>query len=75
MRGELDLASLSSAELTEYQALIGSLMSRVDWMIKRLGIFAAEGQAILDGARDENDLVKSLRASPDANPGAGAAHK
>jgi hypothetical protein len=41
----------------------------------RLGIFAAEGQAILDGARDENDLVKSLRASPDANPGAEAAHK
>jgi hypothetical protein len=75
VRGGIDLASLSPAELTEYQALIGSLMSRVDWMIKRLGIFAAEGQAILDGARDENDLVKSLRASPDANPGAEAVHK
>jgi hypothetical protein len=38
-------------------------------MIKRLGIFAAQGRAILEGARDENDLTRRLLASPDANPG------
>jgi hypothetical protein len=68
IRGGIDLAALSPAELTEYQALIGTLMSRVDWMIKRLRIFAAEGRAILDGARDENELTTILHASPEANP-------
>jgi hypothetical protein len=67
VRGEIDLAALSPAELTEYQALIGTVMSRVDWMIKRLGIFAAMGRAILDGARDDNDLARRALASPDAD--------
>jgi hypothetical protein len=70
IRGGIDLAALSPAELTEYQTLIGALMSRVDWMIKRLRIFAAEGRAILEGAGDEKELTKRLTASPDANPSA-----
>jgi hypothetical protein len=73
LRGNFDLAALSPAELTEYQALIGTALSRVDWMIKRMHLMALEGRAILDGARDESDLAKAVFASPQANSGANSA--
>jgi hypothetical protein len=53
-----DLASLSAAELTEYQALIGSLINHTDYLIVRLRAFGAECRAILDGVRDENELIE-----------------
>jgi hypothetical protein len=62
--GGLDLASLSPAELTEYQTLIGTLISRVDWMIRRMRLLDIEGRAILNGARDESDLMKAIFAPP-----------
>jgi hypothetical protein len=63
---DLPSAALLPAELTEYQTLIGILMSRVDWMIKRMRLLDIEGRAILDGARDESDLTKSIFASPES---------
>jgi hypothetical protein len=64
--GGVDLAALSPAELSEYQVLIGTLMSRVDWMLRRLRLLAVLSQAILDGARDETDLIRAIRAAPSA---------
>jgi len=55
---QVDLDVLSPGEVTEYQALIGTLMSRVDWLGLRLGIFGDQCRAILDGARDEKDLTR-----------------
>jgi hypothetical protein len=61
--GKVDLATLSSPELIEYQALLGTLISRVDWMIRRMRLFATECRAILDGAHDEADLLKAVSAT------------
>jgi hypothetical protein len=66
--GGVDLAALSPAELSEYQALIGTLMSRVDWILRRLRLLALLSQTILDGARDETDLMKAVQAVP-GDPG------
>jgi hypothetical protein len=41
-------------------------MSRVDWMIKQMRLLDIEGRTILDGARDESDLTKSIFASPES---------
>ncbi|HEY4750500.1 MAG TPA: hypothetical protein VIH60_08940 [Steroidobacteraceae bacterium] len=73
LRGNFDLAALSPAELTEYQALIATTRSRVEWMIRRMHLMAVEGRAILDGARDESDLAKAVFASPEADSGASSA--
>ena len=61
--GKVDLATLSSPELIEYQALLGTVIGRVDWMILRMRLFATQCRAILDGARDEADLVKRVSAT------------
>jgi hypothetical protein len=71
--GGVDLAGLSPEELSEYQVLIGTLMSRVDWMLRRLRLLAVQAQSILDGARDESDMIKAIQAAPSgpAEPGVG----
>jgi hypothetical protein len=69
----VDIRALSLPELTEYQALIGRLINRIEWMDMRLRVFGAQCRAILDGVRDENEMF--LRANPstvgfvDPNPG------
>jgi hypothetical protein len=55
-----DLASLSLAELTEYQALVGNLINRTDYLIIRLRFVGAECRAILDGVQDENEMVDAI---------------
>ena len=62
--GGVDLAALSPAELSDYQVLIATLMSRVDWMLRRLRLLGVLSQAILDGARDETQLMKAVQAAP-----------
>jgi hypothetical protein len=62
--GGVDLAALSPAELSEYQVLVGTLMSRVDWILRRLRLLGTLSQAILDGARDETDMIKAIQAAP-----------
>jgi hypothetical protein len=39
-------------------------MSRVDWMLRRLHLLGVLSQAILDGARDETDLMKAVQGAP-----------
>ena len=55
-----DLASLSPAELTEYQALVANLINRTDYLIIRLRFVDAECRAILDGVRDENEMIDAV---------------
>jgi len=55
-----DLASLSTADLTEYQALVGNLINRTDNLIVRMRVIDAECRAILDGVRDENAMIKAV---------------
>lgn len=64
--GGVDLAALSPAELSEYQVLIGTLMSRVDGIVRRLRLLGIQAQAILNGARDETDMMKAIQAAPSA---------
>jgi hypothetical protein len=59
---QADIGVLSPAELTEYQALIGRLIIRIEWMDMRLRVFGAQCRAILDGVRDESEMF--LRANP-----------
>jgi hypothetical protein len=56
----VDPAALTPADLTEYQALLGALMSRTDWLILRLGVLGHQSQAILDGIRDETELTRYM---------------
>jgi hypothetical protein len=58
-----DLASLSPAELTEYQVLVGNLINRTDYLVIRLRFVGAECRAILDGVRDENELIEAAQAT------------
>src|SRR5579859_2536736 len=53
---QVDIGVLSPVELTEYQALLGRLISRIDWMNLRLRVFGTQCQAILDGVRDEREM-------------------
>lgn len=62
--GSVDLGKLSPAELAEYQVLIGTLLSRIDWISLRLQLFSVESRAILDGARDESDLTRRVVSAP-----------
>jgi hypothetical protein len=55
-----DLASLSPAELTEYQGLIANLLNHTDYLIIRLLFFGAECRVILDGVRDENEMIEAV---------------
>jgi hypothetical protein len=59
---QMDIGAFSSSELTEYQVLLGRLISRIDWLDLRLRMFGAQCQAILDGVRDEREMF--LRAKP-----------
>lgn len=56
----VDPAALSTADLGEYQGLLGALMSRTDWLILRLGVLGQQSRAILDGIRDETELTRYM---------------
>jgi len=60
LQSPADLASLSPAELTEYQALIANLINHTDSLIIRLRVVGAECSAILDGVQDENAMIQAV---------------
>jgi hypothetical protein len=64
-----DLASLSPAELTEYQALIGNMINHTDYLNFRLRVFDVECRAILDGVKDENELMAAVVKATTTAPG------
>jgi len=70
---QVDIGILSPAELTEYQALIARLIIRIEWMDRRLRVLGALCRAILDGVRDEKEMLLRANSSTvgfdDPNPG------
>jgi hypothetical protein len=55
-----DLKKLSRAELAEYLTVVAALIKKTDLMVDRYRIFDRECQAILDGVRDEDALLRAL---------------
>ncbi len=54
------LSALSPAALTEYQALIAALIKKTDYLSVRVRLFDRECRAILNGVRDEGELIKII---------------
>jgi hypothetical protein len=65
-----DLTKLSRAELVEYLSVIAALMKKTDLMVDRYRFFDLECQAILDGARDEDALLKAITSGRTKQPNA-----
>jgi hypothetical protein len=56
----VDPATLSAAQLSEYQQLLGTVMSRTDWLMLRLSVLGQQSHAILAGVRDETQLTRYM---------------
>jgi hypothetical protein len=67
-----DIATLSPAELTEYRTIVASAIKLTDLFIARLHLFDMEIQAVLDGVRDEDEMLDKLRKKVVNNAGAGS---
>jgi hypothetical protein len=61
-----DLAKLARAELVEYFAVVAALIKKTDLMVDRYRLFDRECQAILDGVRDEDALLRADCGGPDS---------
>jgi hypothetical protein len=55
-----DLAKLSVPELNEYLAIVAALIKKTDLFSARIHLFDLECRAILNGVRDEDELVKAI---------------
>lgn len=55
-----DLTTLSRPELVEYISVAAALIKKTDLMINRYRFFNLECQAILDGAREEDALLRAI---------------
>lgn len=64
----VDLSTLSSDELAEYQAVLGTFVVATDQYYSRCRAFAAQASAILSGSTDEAELLDAARESRTANP-------
>lgn len=56
-----DVTRLSSAELIEYRAIIGVAIDATDQMIGRFALTDIIVHAILDGVKDESELLVRIR--------------
>lgn len=67
------LEILSGAELSEYLSMVAALIKKTDLYTARLHLFDLECRAILDGVRNEDELVKYItpRALKEAASGEG----
>jgi hypothetical protein len=59
-----DLMKLSRAELDEYLSIVAALIKRTDLIADRYKLFDQECQAILDGVRDEDALIRAIALGP-----------
>lgn len=61
-----ELGTLSATELTEYARIVSASIKETDLVRARLKVFDIECHAILDGARNEFDLIEKIsRANAD----------
>ena len=59
-----DPVSLSSADLTEYLTIVSALIKNTELLFARLYLVDKECRAILDGVRDEDDLLDRISRMP-----------
>jgi hypothetical protein len=62
-----DLVSLSAANLNEYLTIVSALMKNTELLFARLYLVDKECQAILDGVRDEDDLIDKISRTPNGS--------
>jgi hypothetical protein len=55
-----DLTKLSRAELVDYLSAGAAPIKKTDLMVDRYRLFDRECQAILDGVRDEDALLRAI---------------
>jgi hypothetical protein len=67
-----DLTKLSHAELVEYLTVVAAVIKKTDLMLGRYRLFDQECQAILDGVRDEDEMLRAIAVgrTKDANSAA-----
>jgi hypothetical protein len=59
---------LTPARLNEYQTLIATLINATDVVMERMRLVTTECRAILNGARDEDALIKAVTSMLAAPP-------
>ena len=62
-----DLASLSAADLTEYLTIVSALIKNTELLFARLYLVDKECRAILNGVRDEDDLLDKISRMPNGS--------
>jgi hypothetical protein len=62
-----DLVSLSAADLTEYLTIVSALIKNTELLFARLYLVDKECRAILDGVRDEDDLLDKISRMPNGS--------
>jgi hypothetical protein len=59
--------SLSSADITEYLTIVSALIKTTELLFTRLDLVDKECRAILDGVRDEDDLLDKISRTPNGS--------
>jgi hypothetical protein len=59
-----DLVSLTAADLAEYLTIVSALIKNTELLFARLHLVDKECRAILDGVRDEDDLLDKISKMP-----------
>jgi hypothetical protein len=62
-----NLASLSSADLTEYLTIVSALIKNTELLFARVYLVDKECRAILNGVRDEDDLLDKISRTPNGS--------
>jgi hypothetical protein len=62
-----NLVALSSADLTEYLTIVSALIKNTELLFARLFLVDKECRAILDGIRDEDDLLDKILRMPNGS--------
>jgi hypothetical protein len=62
-----DLDSLSAADLTDYLTIVSALIKNTELLFARLTLVDKECRAILDGVRDEDDLLDKISKMPNGS--------
>ena len=68
-----DLSTLTVAERGEYLAIVAALIKQVDMYVARLHLLDLQCRAILDGVRDEDELIRLITSEVAAGAGAAQA--
>jgi hypothetical protein len=62
-----DLVLLTAADLAEYLTIVSALIKNTELLFARLHLVDRECRAILDGVRDEDDLLDKISRMPNGS--------